>query len=190
MQLRIEMQQAETVVDDLQDALDNDRIEEGRLDALKEQLAEAKEEQSTHEGSYGDMVVAKDQNNELVKSTRNEMAAMDVNIEEAKAKVLKAEGKATKCANDRLAALREKNAAIDAVDHLKIEREHDEKALEEKRAYVETFTAQAAEISPRVVVDAGENYNTLTRKFNKLQKDLTEANKRCVFSNDVPFPPN
>ncbi len=181
MQLRIELQQAETVVDELQDALDNDRIEEGRLDALKEQLAEAKEEQSTHEGSYGDMVVAKDKNNELVKSTRDQMAAMDVNIREAEARVLKAEQKATRCANDRSAALREKNAAIESVDRLKREREREQKLREDKRAYVENFTAQAALICARVAVDEGETYTTLTRKHEKLRKDLAEAHKRYTF---------
>ncbi|KAK4694903.1 structural maintenance of chromosomes protein 6, partial [Lecanoromycetidae sp. Uapishka_2] len=177
--LRIEMQQAENVVDELQDALDNDAIEEGRLDALREQLKEAKEEQSTHEGSYRDMVDAKDKNNDLLKSTRDQMAAMDVDIKEAEAKVLKSENKATKCANDRSAALRDMNAAIEKVDRMKLEREQAEREREEQFAEVNTFIAQASQICARVVVDEGETYTTLLRKYEKLRKDLAEANKRA-----------
>lgn len=181
LHLRIEMQQAETVVDELQDALDNDSIEEGRLVALKEQLKEAQDEKGTHENSYGDMVVAKDKNNELVKSTRDQMAAMDVNIKQAEAGVLKAEDKATRCANNRSAALREKNAAIEVVDKLHEAREREETARQERHTVVEGFTAEAAEICARVPVDEGQTYITLLRKHEKLEKDLVEANKRYVF---------
>lgn len=177
------MQQAETVVDDLQDALDNDRIEEGRLDALKEQLTEAQDEKRTHENSYGDMVVAKDKNNELVKSTRDQMAAMDVNIKKVEAIVLKAENKATKCANDRSAALREKNAAIEEINKAHIEREREEKARELKHAHVEEFTVKATSFCARVPIDEGQTYTTLLRRYEKLEKDLIEANNRYAFSN-------
>ena len=171
-------------MDELQDALDNDRIEEGRLDALKDQLSEATEEVKTHESSYGDMVVAKDKNNELVKSTREDLAAMDVTIKEVEVLVIKAENKANKCTNDRMAALRDKNAAIDAVERLRKERDHQEALRAEKRTHVEEFTLQASEVCARVPVDPGETYPTLSRKFEKLNRDLIAANERYAPNHD------
>ena len=177
---RIEMQEADTVVENLQDALDSDAIEEGRLEALKEQLAEAQEEVQTYEASYGDSVVTKDKNNESLKAAREQMAMLDKNIEEAELKVRKAESRATRCANERHAALRDKNTAIEAVA-----KENKEKSeLEGKRvrqiATVEEFREEAQKHSARVSIPEGETMDTLERKFEKLKKDLEAANKRLV----------
>ena len=175
---RLVMQQADSLVDELQDALDADAIEEGRLEALKLQLAEAQEEVTTHESSYGECIVAKDKNNVLVRTTRDEMAALDKRIEEAEAKVRKAESKATKCANQRSAALRDKNAAFDAVAETKGLKERCEKDRNEQATVVETFTIQATEFCPRVPVDEGETEESIERKYGKLEKDLAAAEKR------------
>jgi len=177
-QRRIEMQQADTLVDELQDALDTDAIEEGRLDELKGQLNEAKEEKATHEASYGEFVVAKDKNNDSVRTTRDEMAGVDRGIEEAEAKVTKAEIKATSCSDQRAAALREKNVAIDAVEKERRDKEMYEKEREDQAEVVESFTAQASVIYPRVRVDEGETDESIERKLEKLQRDLAAAEKR------------
>lgn len=175
---KIEMQQAELVVDELQDALDADAIEEGRLEVLKQHLAEAKEDLLTHEASYGESIVAKDKNNESMRNTRDGMAKIDLEIEEAEAKVSKAEGKATKCANQRSAALRDKNSAIDAAEKEKCERAIYEKEREAQVADVESFTMQATEHCARVPVDDGETAESIERKWEKLEKDLKAAEKR------------
>lgn len=177
---RPEMQQAESIVDELQDALDADAIEEGRLDVLKEHLAEAKEDVTTHEASYGDSIVAKDKNNESVRNTREQMAKIDKKIAEVEARLLKAENKASRCANDRHAALREKNEAIEAVDKTKEERDTLEKEREDQVKVVDNFIIQANETSDRVPVDEGENVDSLWKKFHKLEKDLAAAEKRLV----------
>lgn len=178
--LQIEMQQAENVVDELQDNLEKDAVEEGRLEFLKDQLLEAKEEKITHESSYGESVVAKDKNNESLKNTREQIAKMDVNIEEAKAKVSKAESKASRCANQRSSALRDKTMALEAVEMLKREKAEHEEHREEQLQVVGNFTDQATAISPRVPVDKGETGDSLDRKLHKLDKDLREAEKRYL----------
>lgn len=175
---RIEMQQADTLVDELQDALDADAIEEGRLDVHKQQLAEAQEDQATHEASYGEFVIARDKNNDSMRTTRDEMAEMDKEIEEAEAKVAKAESKATRCSDQRAAALREKNVAIEAVEKEKRDREMYEKERDNKVADVESFTNQANEHCARVRVDEGETPESIERKYEKLRKDLAKADKQ------------
>ncbi|KAL2056405.1 hypothetical protein ABVK25_003428 [Lepraria finkii] len=178
IQRKIEMQQTQNVVEELQDALDNDRVEEGRLEALKEQLEDAKEDKITHESSYGESVVAKDKNNESLRKTRDEMASMDTQIEEAESKVLKAESKATRCANQRQAALRDMNTAFENVNASKEERETITEEREEHLGVVENFINQANEFCPRVPVEHGETGDSIDRKLAKLNKDLKEAEKR------------
>ena len=174
------MQQTQDVVDELQDALDNDRVEEGRLEALKEQLEDAKEDKSTYESSYGESVVAKDKNNESLKNTRDEMASMDTQIKEAEAKIFKAESKATKCGNQRQAALRDMNAAFENLNAAKEERGTYAVESEQHVKIVEDFTKQASEFCQRVPVDHGETGDSIERKTAKLEKDLKEAEKRYV----------
>ena len=176
--LKIEMQQAENIVDELQDALDQDAVEEGRLDVLKNQLTEANEEKSTHEASYEESIIAKDKNNELLKTSREKMASMDVIIEDAKAKVLKAESRAAKCLSQRSSALRDKNAAFDSVESEKLEREQYERERDEESQRVDEFTRKANDFCPRVSVDEGETGDSIDLKLDKLNKDLKDAEKR------------
>ena len=178
IQRKIDMQQTQNVVEELQDALDNDRVEEGRLEALKEQLEDTKEDKSTHESSYGESVVAKDKNNESLRKTRDEMASMDTQIKEAEAKVLKAESKATRCANQRQAALRDMNTAFENVNASKEERDTFTGEREEHVRVVENFTIEANDFCPRVPVEHGETGDSIDRKLVKLNKDLKEAEKR------------
>ena len=180
--LQIEMQQAESIVDELQDALDQDAIEEGRLDVLKDHLQEAKDEQNTHENSYGESINAKDKNNESLRNTRNQMAEMDLEIKEKEAMVIKAESKATNCANKRAAALREMNAAFESIESVKKDRAELETERKEKFDQVEDFIRQASDICSRVPVDEGETGESLERKMEKLGNDLRRAEQRYVQS--------
>ena len=174
------MQQADSLVDELQDALDADAIEEGRLEALKQQLTEAQEDVTTHENSYGESVIAKDKNHDSVRSTREEMAAIDEQIKDIDAKVTKAESKATRCANQRLATLRDKNLAFEAVTSEKEKIEQCEQERNEQITIVENFTKQATEHCPRVPVDEGETGDSIERKYEKFQRDLAAAEKQWV----------
>ena len=178
MRLKMELQQAENTVDELQDALDQDAVEEGRLDFLKGQLTEAKEEKGTHENSYGESVIAKDKNNELLRVSRENMASKDVIIEDANAKVLKAETRAAKCASQRSSALSDKNAAFDSVEAGKLEREQYKRERDEESQRVGEFTQKASRFCPRVPVDEGETGNSIDLKLEKLNKDLKDADKK------------
>jgi len=175
---QMDMQQAETLVEELRDALDRDAIEEGRLDQLKEQLKEAEEEKSTHEGTYEEAVIAKDKVNESTKATRAQMAQLDKEIKEAEAKVLKAEHKAAQRANERMAALRDKNAAIEAVDKAVIEKDTLKGERDRQAAIVEDFNTQAQEVCARVPIEQGQTEDSLNRLYNKIKKDLKNAEKR------------
>lgn len=159
-------------MEQLQDALDRDAIEEGRLEALKSHLKEAEEEKTNYEGSYEDAVIAIDKVQESMKTTRDQMTALDVNIADSTAKISKAEARASKLANQRQDALVAKNVALEAVQKgLRLKRVVEEQR-QEKINTVANFIAQANEICPRIPVGEGETGETLERKLNQLHKDL------------------
>lgn len=170
--LSIAVQGAKSIVDELQDALDRDVIEEGRLDVLKEHLAEAKEEVTTHEASYEDSVVAIDKAKEASKGSRDQMTTLDARIAEMEAHISKADNKATRVSAQRDGALHLKNSAYESIDKAVLYKETVEKQRAGKVDVVAQFTEQANNICARVAVDAGETGDSLDKKLKKLSADL------------------
>lgn len=176
--LRLAVQRAESVVEELQDALDQDAVEEGRLEALKEHLQEAQEEKAAHEGSYEDSIVALDKVRESMRVSRDEMRALDLQIAEIKAKIGKAENKALKASSQRTNALQAKNSAIKDVEDVKSGKAAAEKRRTEQITRLADFTAQASDICARVPVAPGETGDTLDKKLCKLDADLKKFNQQ------------
>lgn len=170
--LGIAVQSAKGIFEELQDALDRDVIEEGRLDVLKEHLLEAKEEVTTHEASYEDSVVAIDKARESLKTSRDQMTVLDARIAEVEAQVSKADNKTTKMSAQRDGALHLKNSAYDSIDKAVLYKQSVEKERARKVGIVAQFTEQANKICARVPVDAGETGESLDKKLNKLSADL------------------
>lgn len=176
--LRLAIQKADDVVDNLQDALDKDAIEEGRLEALKANLVEAEDERATHAGSFEESVIASDNAKASMREKREQMAAMDARIEEVVVKINKAQGRSAKTQDQRQKALQQKNAAIESVTRAKDafalkETEHGEKAETLKE-----FTGLASDICDRVPVDAGETTDSLDKKLAKLDADVKRFDKQ------------
>lgn len=170
--LVITVQRAKSVVEELQDALDRDVIEEGRLDVLKEHLAEVNEEVTTHEASYEDSVVAIDKIKESMKSSRERMTLLDARISEAEAHTNKAENKATRVSTQRDGALYLKNSAYESIDRAMLHKETVEKKRADQVGRVARYTDQASNVCERVPVDEGETGESLDKKLKKLHADL------------------
>ena len=176
--LRSAMQEAEDVVEKLQDALDSDAIEEGRLDALKAHLAEAEEEKVAHAGSFEESVIACDKAKELLRIKKEEMSEIDRRIEGATATLSKVEARAAKAAGERGMALQQKNAAIEVVEETKSELAATEAERDEKARVVTDFTEQASSVCARVSIDAGETGSSIDKKLAKLDADIKRFENR------------
>lgn len=176
--LLITMQRIEASIEELQDALDHDAVEEGRLDVLKESLKEAQEEKTTHEGSYEESVVTLDKIKEEMRISRDAMSALDLKIAEANAKLKKAENRALKASTSRSTALHAKNAVIESVQAFQDARKRTLMWRDEKITQVKDFTLQASEICPRVEVDPGETGESLDKKLEKLHSDLKKYEEK------------
>ena len=170
--LRQAMLNAEDDVEKLQDALDSDAIEEGRLDALKEHLAEAEEEKIAHLGSFEESVIACDKAKDLLRIKKQEMSEIDHRIEGATIKLKKVEARAAKAEGQRRMALQQKNAAIEFVEKAKEALAATEAERDEKARVVRHFIEQASSICARVSVDAGETGSSIDKKLAKLDADV------------------
>lgn len=170
--VRVDVQRAESIVNKLQDALDNDAVEEGRLEALKTQLLEAQNEVTNHEGSYEDSVVALDKVRESMRVSRIQMRALDYRILEAEVKIRKAESEAAKLWDKQEVLLKKKIAAVDEAKKAVLNKT----VLEpQRKAQFETLTQflkEANSICRRVPVDPRETSETLEKKQEKLHDDL------------------
>ena len=170
--LRRAMLNAEYVVEKLQDDLDSDAIEEGRLDALKEHLAEAEEEKTAHVGSFEESVIACDKAKDLLRIKKEEMSEIDHRIEGATIKLNKVEARAAKAEGQRGMALQQKNAAIKFVEKAKEALVATQAERDEKAGVVRDFIEQASSICARVSVDAGETGSSIDKKLAKLDADV------------------
>lgn len=174
------MQKAEDAVEKLQDALDSDAIEEGRLEALKEHLAEAEEDRATYAGSYEESVIASDKAKELLRTKREQLSEIDLRIEEATTKLNKAKAKLARAEDQRGKALQRKNTAIDSVRAAKDKLTHTESERDDKALVVAHFIEEASKICVRVPVDAGETGTSIDKKLAKLDADVKRFENRLV----------
>lgn len=178
--LRVALQSAQRIVDELQDALENDAVEEGRLEALKTQLIEAHEEVGTCEASFEDSVLEIDKIKESMGICRSRMKHLDLQIAEFKARLDKAEKTAAKASTRRQTALHDKNEVImnEEVDESRkatLEQEHQAKV-----GVVVAFIEEASKICARVPVEAGQTCTSLDKKLLKLNADLRKYEERLV----------
>ena len=183
--LRIVVQRAETEVEELQDALDKDAVEEGRLDALKEGLKDLNDEKAVQESSYEESVNAKDRLSETMKKFTEQMRAMDDRIAEAEVKIRKAEGKANRLSEQRDAALQEKNAAIQLLADAKEDRRELESAQEDVMARVADFKERASRVSSRIPIPEGETGVTLEKRLERAIADLKASEDQYGISDSI-----
>lgn len=176
--LRVAMQSAQRIVDELQDALENDAVEEGRLEALKTQLVEAQEEVGTCEASFEDSVLEIDKIKESMGVSRSKMKNLDLQIVELKARLDKAEKSAAKASTRRQTALHEKNGVITKEEVAVSQKVTLEQERQEKVGVVAAFIGEASKICARVPVEAGQTCTSLDKKLQKLNADLRKYEEK------------
>lgn len=175
--LRLELQAAQKVVEDLQDALDKDRVEEGRLDALKDNLKEVEDEKRLLEGSYEEAVTSADKHRESMKTLTGRLRIMDAQLADGEARIHKAEARELKLKEHRQLALLAKNKAIQSIADLKEEEKRLEIQRDRLADRVAHYIEQACQVCVRVPVEPGETGQTLEAKLKKLSADLERHEK-------------
>lgn len=183
--LRIQAQQAQSIVEAMQDDLDGDAVEEGRLDSLKQQLKDAQDEAAVHTSSYEDCINARDALNNKLRIGKEQMAEKDKLIGKAQEQLNLADAKVITRAGQRETALREKNAAEDDIRRAQGDRASRIELRDRDQENLDSFVMQANEVCPRVPVDKGETPDSIDKKIGKFTKDLDTARRRYVGSTDL-----
>ncbi|KAL8874123.1 MAG: hypothetical protein Q9174_000493 [Haloplaca sp. 1 TL-2023] len=177
-ELKVEMDGLDEDILGLQEVIDRDSLEEGKLDEYKKQLEGAKQTVATQEAQFGDAVLAADRARDAMKPLRDQMKAIDDEAAEVKAKIEKAEKRRMEKSLQRDAALREKNGAFNEIDNARTSEGDARAKSTEKQETIDLYTNEAKKICPRVPVDKGETCGSLEKKLEKLQADLQRADSR------------
>jgi chromosome segregation ATPase len=179
-ELKAEIRAAQSTVDDLQDALDRDSVEEGKLDQLKANLEEAKSDYSITAGSYQEAVIAMDKYKVDMAKLSGEWKTIEERLKKARARVAKAKVTVDRMTNQRQAALQDKNSVYETLENAKDEKLQAEEARDKATKTIAEWSEKAAECGPRVPIDPMDTSVTLQTKYEKLSKDLRNYETKSV----------
>jgi ATP-dependent RNA helicase DDX6/DHH1 len=175
--LHLKIQRAEETAERLQDELERDTVQDGRLQALEGFLREAEEDKTIIEASYEEAVTQKDKLNSIASDLSSQMKEVDSELADAEAKIRKTKAKALKLSQARQASLLEKNTAFQKIDDGKADKTRAEIKRDAQAIHVNEFVEQARRVSERVPVDPGETPESLDKKLDKLTSDLNRFNR-------------
>jgi chromosome segregation ATPase len=170
--IQIQLQRAEDAVERLQDELDRDHIEDGRLEALKEDLREAEGEMDLHCGSYSEATMAMENQGKICRVYKQALDSAKERIIAYEAKIKKAEGKLRRFQQDHQIALQEKLIAIDAVNEAERVKETLEQKRDRQANTVADLIRQAQQVGPRIMVYPNDTPRSIEAKLEKITAQL------------------
>jgi uncharacterized protein (DUF488 family) len=176
--LRLASQRADELVESLQDALEKDAIEEGRLEALKNGLEEAEGEKQHLQNAYKDTVREKDTNLAKRNANLKGMDDIDKRTAEVDVRILKAKDRERKMSDRRMVALQEKNKLFQVVETAQANKLNLTTKRADKAQCVASFIQDAGKIGARLPIDEGDTPEILDKKLQKLNADLQRYQQR------------
>ncbi|MCJ1378067.1 Structural maintenance of chromosomes protein 6 [Xylographa soralifera] len=177
-ELQGDIRRAESVADDLQDAIDLGAGQEGKLEALKKGLEETTEEQTILEGSYEESVLAKDKFMAQMKEFQEKMTVIDGHLAEVELKLKKAEKRSAKLIEQRHTVLQDKNSVIEALRVATEDLKELQDGRTEKVEAVTAFVEGASKVGPRVPIPPGETGKAIEKKLEKVIQDCDAYEKK------------
>ncbi|PGH01414.1 hypothetical protein GX51_05221 [Blastomyces parvus] len=175
--LRADLQKAEDSVEELQNAIERDTTEDGRLEGLLASLQENEGEKRTHQSSFEDSVNKMDSIVEILNEKKDEALQIGQTIAEYREKVEQLEEEHSRMLEKRRKALTDKNVVVDKLESVKADKEYIARKRQELVDIILDFSAKASSISPRVTVPEGETANSIDMKLVRLKRDLDRFDK-------------
>ena len=176
--LNIALQKAEDRVEVLKAELDDFNIEDGRIDALKEELAEAQRDVVICQDSYGNCALEKEKLNKIAIEKKRTLDNCKANVEEHTAKLTKAQKKTRNTEQARRIALTEKNLSIDRIRTAQEAKAAAEQKYAKQVEQVANFAGQAAQVCERVPLGPDDTPQRLDVKLSKIKASLEEYKKK------------
>ncbi|PMD14070.1 P-loop containing nucleoside triphosphate hydrolase protein [Hyaloscypha hepaticicola] len=176
--LKLTCQRAQERIDNLEGELDTYNIEDGRLEGLRQNLADAEQERTITQETYGNMGIEKEKLNLKSAEEKKNLAAVKKRLEEHETKLGKVKQKLRSLEQVRMFALTAKNHAITQIEELSRGKAKAKEKYDQQAVRVTEFIAEATKICPRIPVDPGETEKSLEAKLNSLDQQLKAYRRR------------
>jgi chromosome segregation ATPase len=147
-------------------------VEDGRLEGLKQNLAEAERQKSIDEDAYGTMGLEKDRLNKMSAEEKKTLTAVKKRIEEHEAKLQKTKQKCRNVEQVRRYALQAKNDAITQIEESRHEKERAQRKREQQATCVAAFITEATKVCERISVEPGQTTDSLDARLKVLDEQL------------------
>jgi len=170
--LKIDVQKADERVESLQIELEQDVIEDGKLEHLQEQLAAAHQSVTIAQESYGNSALERKRLNELALVKKRELDALKTRLADHEQKINKAKQKVKSREESRRTILPRKNEALEYVREYTRAKEATMAKRDRQAEQTAEYVRQATEICERVSLEEGETSESLDKKFKALKTQL------------------
>lgn len=175
---RQKIDRLEESVAKLSDELEEATPQTGVLEEFERKLAEEQARKELITNQYAALLADVSGKKRDQKERHDEMKKMDENINIIKEKVKKAQSEVSKLEIARSDQLIKKNRAAQDVRFAETAVETEEGAIQAEREKLAEVVEQASSYFERVPVDRGETYDSLNRKFEKMEAELKKAQQR------------
>ncbi|OBT47986.1 hypothetical protein VE00_01649 [Pseudogymnoascus sp. WSF 3629] len=168
-----ELQKAEEAIERKQAALDEDNVEDGRLEALRDDLTEAEAEVELHKGSYVQARLAREAQDGIARTRKVALDTIKSQVANHDVIIKKSEDKARRVRQAQQIALRTKNSAAQNLEDLRAEKVRAERQRDTKAETVEEFISQATMVcAERVRMDPGQTLASTEKKYEDVRASI------------------
>lgn len=171
-ELKVEIQRAEDAIEALQAEIDSNRPQDGKLQELESQLAEAKDDLESEERSYQDVVNSKDDLDAKAKDLKAVLDAAQAEFEQIEGRINRAEEKVKRATRARGDALHQKNLAFGLIDGAQRELDHLIGRRDTQQATVDQFIELATQVGGRVAIPPGRRQHQIDAEIKRLTDDM------------------
>jgi chromosome segregation ATPase len=178
--LQVELQRHEHEADNLQIAVDNETVEEGRLETLKKALISAEDEKNRLERMYEDAVMDRDRHDPKLAGIKRCLDDIDVEIKSIVDEHKRAQTALNKKVDERHQALVHKNQACEREASLKARQIQVQAVRNETSDTAADWKMKATTVGARVHIDPSETSSSIEQKLEKLASDILNVEARLV----------
>ncbi|KAM0716109.1 hypothetical protein Q7P37_008623 [Cladosporium fusiforme] len=179
-ELRLEKEKADDAVEAMQNEIENNKPQDGKLQELQNQLVSVNEDVNATQSSYQDGVDWKDRLNDQATELKAKSDAALKEYQTAATRIQKAENRKGQLEVDRSNALRQKNLALTQIDHIKAQAaQYEERRDTQQKRLQEDFIPPAEAICRRITVDEGATTAILDRRLEKFIKEFENAQREA-----------
>ena len=178
--LKLVQQQARTYHNKVQDDMDNNAAEDGRLEALRKSLTECHEQLKADESAWVANGAEKETKEAEMKGRKADLDRLNKRIARIESDFQRVNINLMTIEDERSQALVAKNKALEAVQGKTDILESLQRDARKQADLVDDFKTKAAQVGPRVPIDAGETMQSLDKKLVKLDQEIKRSEARFV----------